>query len=241
MYHLVTDEEVAHTRYLYRHRSTHQFEADLDILLKIFTPITMGALLDQINRGIPLPSNAMFLSFDDGLREQVEVVAPILSRKGVPATFFITRDFVNNKTLFYRFKASLLIDAFNSLDELRRAQVGACLGLPQTGRQHCLDAILRVNYRSRFLLDELAEIIDLNFGEYLSEKRPFMTMDEISSLIANGFTIGAHSVDHPHYREIALHEQLRQTRESTDFIHNTFASTYTAFAFPFSNEGVNRA
>ena len=241
-YHLVTDgEEVAHTRHLYRHRSARQFEADLDLLLQTFSPISLDTLVEHLEGDVPLPRRSMFLSFDDGLRQQFEIAAPILRRKGVPATFFITRDFVDNATLFYRFKASLLIDALTGVDERRLARVGSRLQLPRPDHGHCVGAILGVGHANRALLDELAEMLELDFDEYLARRRPFLTVGEISSLVAAGFTVGAHSLDHPHYGELPLQEQLRQTRESVDFVRSTFAAGPAAFAFPFSDEGVGRA
>lgn len=241
-YHLVTDgEEVAHTRHLYRHRCARQFEADLDLLLQAFSPISLDTLVEHFEKGVALPRRSMLLSFDDGLRQQFEIAAPILRRKGVPATFFITRDFVDNAALFYRFKASLLIDALTAVDERRLWRIGSRLQLPRPDRAQCVGAILRVSYARRALLDELAAILELDLDEYLARQRPFMTVGQISSLVAAGFTVGAHSLDHPHYAELPLQEQLRQTRESVDFVRSTFAAGAAAFAFPFSDNGVGRA
>jgi peptidoglycan/xylan/chitin deacetylase (PgdA/CDA1 family) len=240
-YHLVTDDEVAHTRHLYRHRSTRQFEADLDLLLQTFSPIGLDTLLDHLERDVPLPRWSMFLSFDDGLRQQCEIAAPILRRKGVPATFFITRDFVDNAALFYRFKASLLIDRLRTADERRLARAGSLLHLPQADRARCIAAVLRIGHARRAVLDELAAMLELDFDEYLAQRRPFMTVGEISALVAEGFTVGAHSLDHPRYRDLPLAEQLRQTRESIDFVRSTFGAVTAAFAFPFSDEGVGEA
>jgi peptidoglycan/xylan/chitin deacetylase (PgdA/CDA1 family) len=242
MYHLVTDdgEEVAHTRHLYRHRCARQFEADLDLLLRAFTPISLDALVEHLEAGVPLPRRSMFLSFDDGLRQQFEIIAPILLRKGVPATFFITGDFVDNATLFYRFKASLLIDALTGAEERLLERIGSRLRLPGSDHARCVGAILRVGHANRGVLDELAEILELDFDEYLARQRPFLTADEISSLVAAGFAVGAHSLDHPHYAELPLDEQLRQTRESVDYVRSTFGAGPAAFAFPFSDEGVGR-
>jgi peptidoglycan/xylan/chitin deacetylase (PgdA/CDA1 family) len=240
-YHLVTDgEEVAHTRHLYRHRFARQFEADLDVLLQAFSPISLDTLVAHLDGEVPLPRRSMFLSFDDGLRQQVEIVAPLLRRKGVPATFFIVRDFVDNASLFYRFKASLLIDALTGVDEIRLAQIGSRLQLPRPDHERCVGAILRVGHANRIVLDELAAMLELDFDDYLAKRRPFMTVDEISSLVAAGFTVGAHSLDHPRYAELPLAEQLRQTRASVDFVRSTFAAGPAAFAFPFSDEGVGQ-
>src|SRR5262249_43552768 len=159
---------VAHTRHLYRHRTARQFEADLDVMLQAFSPISLETVVEHLDADVPLPRRSMFLSFDDGLRQQLEIAAPILLRKGVPATFFITRDFVDNATLFYRFKASLLIDALAGADEHVLERIGSCLRLPLPDRAQCAGAILRVGHANRRLLDELAETLELDFDEYLA-------------------------------------------------------------------------
>lgn len=241
-YHLVTDgEEVAHTRHLYRHRSARQFEADLDLLLQTFSPLTLDALVQHLEDDEPLPRHAMFLSFDDGLRQQYEIVAPILRRKGVPATFFITRDFVDNAALFYRFKASLLVDALMAADEHQLARVGGHLQLPRPDLDCCAAAVLGVGYANRAVLDVLAAILELDFDAYLADRRPFMTSGEIASLVAAGFSVGAHGLDHAPHGELSLEQQLRQMRESVEFVRSTFAAGPAAFAFPFSDAGVGAA
>lgn len=44
------------------------------------------------------------------MRQCYDVILPILEAKGIPATFFINSGFIDNKDLFFRFKASFLID-----------------------------------------------------------------------------------------------------------------------------------
>ena len=68
-----------------------------------------------VNGEKQLSQGKVFLSFDDGLREVYTIIAPILKERGLPATFFITTDFIDNKKLFYRNKASLLIEAIAGL------------------------------------------------------------------------------------------------------------------------------
>jgi hypothetical protein len=57
----------------------------------------------------------------------------------------------------------------------------------------------------------------------------------------NGFTIGAHSVDHPKYALVPLPEQIRQTQDSMKFISETFGITCPSFAFPHTDAGVGPA
>jgi peptidoglycan/xylan/chitin deacetylase (PgdA/CDA1 family) len=169
-------------------KTVAEFQKDLDYLLKHFEPIDVETLYHfHINKITP-EKPVFHLTFDDGLKEIYEIVAPILLKKGVPATFFINSGFVDNKTLFYRHQHSL---------------------------QHEVDDFLKI-------------------------QKPYLTTAQIKELSALGFTIGAHSVDHPYYYEISFEEQLRQTRESLDFVASIVNQKLRLFAFPFTDFNVSR-
>ena len=239
-YHLVNDEEVPHIRNLYQHKSTSQFTRDLEFLLKHYSPI---GLSDVIQRGLDkysLPPNCFLLTFDDGLREIADVIAPILLEKGIPATFFISSAFLDNRELCYQHKASLLVEKIRqgispeTGDEIKRLILKLDLSfLPLS------EGILKVDYRHRASLDKIADILSVDFQQYLNEKQPYLTSSEINNLINRGFAIGAHSVDHPYYSTISLDEQVEQTIISIKQIREKFALDYGAFAFPHNDTGVS--
>jgi hypothetical protein len=72
------------------------------------------------------------------------------------------------------------------------------------------------------------------------KNKPYLTSKQIKNLILNGFTIGAHSIDHPLYANLTIEEQLRQTMESVQFVKNKFSLNYSVFAFPHSDYGVSK-
>jgi len=109
-HHTVSDRELLHIKHLYAFKSISQFKSDLDYLLKNFVPISPEQLVEKVNRDEQKRDNTFLLTFDDGLRECEEIIAPILKEKGVPAIFFINPAFIDNKELFYRFKISLVIE-----------------------------------------------------------------------------------------------------------------------------------
>src|ERR1035437_9824850 len=150
-YHLISDEDVPHVKHLYKVRSIKEFTADLDFLLRYYKPISITEYLDSINRGRPLSGNSFILSFDDGLREFHDIAAPILLRKGIPAICFLNSDFIDNHFLFYRYKASLLI---NSL---------------KNGGNQLVNKknILQFTYADNQVLDYLAVHLKVNFSDYL--------------------------------------------------------------------------
>jgi peptidoglycan/xylan/chitin deacetylase (PgdA/CDA1 family) len=63
----------------------------------------------------------------------------------------------------------------------------------------------------------------------------------VAALVGQGFTIGAHSHDHPLYSAIQLAEQLEQTRRSVELLDSRFGLSPKAFAFPHADNGVGAA
>jgi len=218
-YHLVSNESPPHIRHLYPVRTERQFREDLDFLLKHFQPIDLQTLWGHVFEKRVFDRPVFHLSFDDGLRECHEVIMPILQEKGIPATFFLNPDFIDNHGLMFRYKASLL-------------SVAHLQGVP-----HLKDP-LAVKYENRHLLDTFAEGIGLDFMAFLADQKPYLSTAQIQNMQAKGFTFGAHSLDHPQYSQIPLDEQIRQTVESLSVVKSRFGVALHTFAFPFTDDGV---
>lgn len=243
VYHLCSDQAVPHIDHLYKVRSTQQFADDLDILLKHFEPIDLHTVIAVLKGEKSLEKPSFWLSFDDGLREVYEQAMPLLQQKGVPATLFLNNDFLDNQDLFFRFKASLLIEQLTNnppspaLQSILRERLSG----RKLTRELSPESLLQIGYSDRDFLDELGDLLELDFDGYLAERRPYLNEAEVRDWIAKGFTIGAHSLDHPEFRYLSVEEQLRQTRESIRGITTQFQLDYKVFAFPFTDFGVRQA
>lgn len=239
-YHLISDEDIAHTKHLYRHKSIKAFKKDLDFLLGAYSPITLRDVLECQKADRPLPNKSFLLTFDDGYREISDVVAPILLAKGVSATFFLNSAFVDNRQLCHVNKVSLLVECLQRIQSSRTQE--KLLGLLRTEHIHGNDlatATRHIRYDQRAVLDEMASILGTEFSSYLVKRQPYLTSSQIRQLIIQGFTIGGHSVDHSPYSSLGLEAQLHQTIESVRFVREQFGLNYGAFAFPFDDEGVS--
>lgn len=54
-----------------------------------FTAVTLGQILDYVDRGTPLPKRAVLITMDDGYTSNLELAAPILEELGLCATVFV--------------------------------------------------------------------------------------------------------------------------------------------------------
>ena len=240
-YHIVSDEEILHVKHLYQYKTTTEFKEDLDFLLKNYLPVGMPELLNHIKTGRPLPERVFLLTFDDGYREISDIVAPILLEKGISATFFVNSAFIDNKQLCYLNKASLIVEQFqkrwsSGLED----KLFGILHSNEIWFDDIKSGILSIRYQQRGLLDEIANVMNIDFGDYLLVNKPYLTSDQINKLIESGFTIGGHSIDHPVYPSLSLEDQLHQTIESVKFVREIFHLSYGVFAFPFSDHNISK-
>lgn len=235
-YHVASDAPLPHIRHLYRYPNLQSFERQLDGLLRYFEAVDFPTALAQAQPQKPI----MHLSFDDGLQECARLIAPILLRKGIPATFFINSAFVDNQALMFRYKASLLIERgakyWRATDWQARF---ADYGLPL--QDNFKDSLLRIRWPQQALLDELAEAFEVDFEAFLKSQQPYMSLAQLQNLQAQGFQLGAHSHDHPRYAEQPLDEQRRQSQKSLQFLAQKLGVEKAPFAFPFTDDGVSLA
>lgn len=239
VYHTVSDAPLPHLYGLYPVKSARAFECDVDYLLRHFASVGLGELEAAQAQSTP----RFHLTFDDGMRDCLEVVAPILERKGVDATFFINPAFVGNATLFHRHQVGLLLHRWRT-SRLPRSTRRAVRDLLRAS-DHWQGSVYRSIYAFRRMHDAqlraVASLLEVDFEAYLQKNRPYLDLAELQTLRTKGFTIGAHSFDHPKYQQLDLTEQLDQTHWSLDYVRRHFAGQPLTFAFPYSSDEIRLA
>lgn len=242
-HHLVSDSPVPYIEPLYGFKNTVQFEQDLDFLLQNFTPISLTDIIAGINNDRPLPSKSFLITFDDALKQVYEVAMPILLKKGVPAALFIVPNFLDNKHLFYDLKKGLILNRIEQHPPSNALlqKIGTVIQQPGLTTNSLIHFLRSINYLNQNLTEDLGKLLEIDFDNFLRTEKPFMTTAQVQTFIKKGFSVGAHSMDHPLYRLISLEEQIRQTEESLKWIADAFNLPYKAFAFTHVDTGVSSA
>lgn len=226
-YHVVSDMQLPHVLN-YPFRNTHQFIRELDYLLTHFNPVSIEDLLSEENTGKPV----FHLSFDDGLKECAEIIAPLLVKKGIPATFFINSGFVDNKILFHRYKASLIMSSLSQKENPEAMQF-------LNHHEIYIRNILHTKIDKTKVLDKTAEMLGINFEEFLNTKRPYLSTSQVLDLKNKGFSIGAHSENHPEFQFLSPEQQYGEVTRSIDWLVKNIDPPIKAFSFPFTDSGVS--
>lgn len=240
-YHIVTDDRAPHVEHLYAFRNVGSFQADLEFFLAHFEPITAESLLRALEGGERLPKRAMLMTFDDGFREMHDIVAPILRAKGVPAVFFLNSAMHGNQELCMHQKVSLLLEAIELQGDDFPTKAALDLLVSEGLEAASLSACLRsIPWARRGILDDLGRLCGCDFDGFLRTRKPYLDTPQVEKMLGQGFEFGGHSVDHPLYASLELSEQLRQTRESMQFVTARFNLRRKLFAFPHMDIGVSR-
>jgi peptidoglycan/xylan/chitin deacetylase (PgdA/CDA1 family) len=237
-YHAVSDERQLHIQHLYRGKSIKEFVKDLEFLLRYFTPVDYIRFKELASSKSRTSRPFFLLSFDDGLREFHDIIAPILTKKGIPAVCFLNSAFIDNRDLFFKYKASVLI-SFLQENEKLRDKPDIKNWFVENSINDIQRWLLSIEYTDREKLDEFSSKIGYDFSVYLKSVQPYLTTSQIEKLIKDGFHFGAHSVDHPEYRFIPFEEQLKQTTESLQYVRSKFGLHYGLFSFPFTDRGIS--
>lgn len=224
--HRVADDACPLVAHVYRHPTVGAFASALDYLRRHFRFVTLDDVIAHVRDGRALPDFALFLSFDDGMRSMIEVVAPMLRRAAIPATFFLTADAVDNRHLFYGLRRSYLI---GEADAAGRPELAAALR-----------ALSIHGAEGRTAIDRAAAALGVDWRAVLAERRPYMTREECRALLDMGFTLGAHGASHRKFVELDADGRARELAASVDFLKSAFGVERPAFAFPHSHEGVEK-
>ena len=239
-WHAVSDAQLPHLSKLYSVPTISAFERTLDFLLLNYKPASVEDVGRLASSRGKQEKKLFFPSFDDGLTPCYEVIAPILKRKGIQAAFFITPMFVGNMTLFHRHKASLLL---NSLEEqkLKTPELKEAKGLLQKrfNNQSLYDFLRHTVYTDHWLLDQMAQLFDIDFDHFMRKEKPYMTIDQIVELQEDGFLIGAHGMDHREFYLSSEQEIMEQISSSMHYLMQEVNPPVKTFAFPYTDFNVS--
>lgn len=148
------------------------FEELLDVLARDYRVVSLASLRDLMGTRQAVPGRTIAITFDDGYLDNFSVAAPILKRRNMPATFFVTSGYIG------------------------------------TARKFPWDASSAASH-------------------------PLMTWDHVRELRAEGFEIGAHTVNHLNLPRCSPDVVRTEVVESKRQIEDRLGSKIEGFAYPF--------
>jgi peptidoglycan/xylan/chitin deacetylase (PgdA/CDA1 family) len=239
-YHLVSDRELPHVRHLYAFKTPAQFEEDLRLLSREFRLVPHADIVRHVRDGKPLPERAAAISFDDGFAECFELVRPLLLRHGVPCTFFVVRDLLDNRLLMHKHAVSLCLEALATAPEEAVHALAQQLGAPAE-RGAVARRLASLGLRERASIDAACGALGVDTEAALAAA-PYLSREQVRQLARDGFTIGGHSCRHAELDRLPGETDLeREIAESCAFVRELTGQAEVPFAITFNGLRLPRA
>ena len=208
------------------------FEHQLRRLQRLGTIVPLAPSLRQLTTGQPLPPRAIALTFDDGYRDNLEVGAPVLERLGLPATFFVVPGILDGTVSpWWETVAWAMGNATRtSLDwEGQALPVGGRAG----GRTLELVTERLKEHDQAARGRAVAELVErLEPAGEPDHRRLFLDWDGARELLARGFEVGAHSMDHAILARETPAAQLTDLVESRRRLEDELGTAVEVLAYP---------
>jgi peptidoglycan/xylan/chitin deacetylase (PgdA/CDA1 family) len=183
----------------------------------------------------------VFLTFDDGYRDNYDVAFPVLRELRVPACFFVVTGLLDAPRLPWwdrvaysvkRTRVDRLTLAYPEpltfdLQTMSRARVTWLI------LRACKDA--RPFDASRFF-DELAVATDVHVDSEGLARTLFMSWDAVGEMARSGMTIGSHTATHPVLASLSESLQQRELHDSRARIAEVIGSSPDLLAYPVGGE-----
>ena len=210
-YHSVVEEPQLTDYILGSSRARVHFERHMETLARKFSPVTIDEVAEFAASGRKLPPRAVAVTFDDGFADNYEVALPILSRYGVPATFYIMVDAVENGTLPWYCRIRF---AFNITKKAEWTY-------PETGRTYKLgspserQAAMPVAWdggaalagaKQRAFVEGIERALEIEPSHAQAKHGLMMDWEQVRGLKKAGHTIGGHTLSHPNVAQVSESE-----------------------------------
>jgi peptidoglycan/xylan/chitin deacetylase (PgdA/CDA1 family) len=223
----------------------------LRLLKSQYVVISPERLLEWLQTGRALPTRAVLLTCDDGLRNTLTDMLPILQEENLACLFFVTGASAEEtpEMLWYEQLYLLLQNAPPGPIEIVDPDLRD--GTEQLGNRRALwwNLVKRLSRRdqrgrSRFMQETrgrlgLREDWIKEHTQEPAKARRFLllTSSELRQLAAQGMTIGAHTLSHPFLSQSSTESVKREIAEGRSLLENVLGRKIWALAYPFGSPG----
>ena len=199
--------------------------------------VPLEPALEALAAGRPLPPKAIALSWDDGYRDSLELVAPLLERFQLPATFFLVPGLLSGEV---RAWWEVLAWAWARSHHRTVRWDGRVLpvGGP-AGRRSLRWLGQQLQAHGRAARDQqITELLErLEPAGEPDHRRLFLDWTDARKLAGKGFTIGSHSMHHAILGHEPPDEQLRDLADSRAQLEQRLEVPVRLFAYPSGQPG----
>ncbi len=236
-------DPVCNAEGLHLHRPI--FERLMAHVARNYQVVPVARIADWLEGRAAVPERAVAITFDDGFRNVLTDAAPVLQRLNLPATLFVSTNFVFNGEMLWpdRLLAALqmtretrfIVDVPGD-DGSMTMTLDISTRAAKLETNHLINAACkRAGQEKRLALVQHAiERLGVEEAALARAWDGFRPIDpeELKQLPGFGITVGAHTCSHPILALLSAADQARELSESKRLIESVTGTTCDEFAYP---------
>jgi peptidoglycan/xylan/chitin deacetylase (PgdA/CDA1 family) len=170
------------------------------------------------------------LTFDDGLRSNVEVAYPILKQLGLSATFFVCPGLIDGEQWLWNHEAR---QRLLSLRQPELQELATLLGAP-TGVEAFIEWMKTLKIAARRRIEAQIRGATPGFKASAAQREEFdlASWQELEALDPSVVTIGSHTMTHPILTSLSAEETEAETRDSRVALEKRLGREVSTFCYP---------
>ena len=240
------------------------FAEHVDVLSRIGRTLPLREVVRALRDG-KMPRRFLVVTFDDGYEDNLRAAKPLLERRGIPATVFLTAGAIGKPRGFWWDELERLVfrdgplpaltlelpgetEAFGP-DEADRSDAAARErhrhwrpGQEVPSPRHAVFLALHARLSTLLAAEReraMAQIrVQVGTPASVEETGRPLSHDEVLELARGGLIeIGAHSLTHPRLAVLPVAVQRTEVSESRRLLEDLLGTPVSGFAYPFGRPG----
>lgn len=212
-----------------------KFEQHLDWMQKHNQLMSLADVVQYKIKHGKFPTNAIVITVDDGYRDFYEVAFPILKRRGIPATFYVTTGFVNGDIWLWPDQIQWLLSQEHNYKG--PYAVGDTVFSIEPERSEVWWPIvlqmLRVKNQDRIdCIHKLQESLGVKLPIIPPARYAPCNWDQLKEMQSAGIEIGGHSVTHPSLGSLEPIDARHEIQQSFDTLNEKLGVRPRTFCYP---------
>jgi peptidoglycan/xylan/chitin deacetylase (PgdA/CDA1 family) len=229
--------------------SPENLRRQLRLLKECYHVVSPDEVRDWVSGPKELPERAVLLTCDDGLRNALTDMAPILREEGLSCLFFVLGASVleNSRMLWYEELYLLLLAATAGICSFGSLEMTVELGDRAQRRSVWWNLVKKLSQWDQPARDCFIEASRIQFGlpdrwnaectHNEAQRRRFglLNRDELRQLVDQGMRVGSHTLNHPMLSQQTSELAWTEISESRSLLEEAVGGPVWALAYPFGD------
>jgi peptidoglycan/xylan/chitin deacetylase (PgdA/CDA1 family) len=231
--------------------SAQNFRSQLRLLKECYQVVSPEQVRDWVVDGKELPGLAILLTCDDGLRNALTDMVPILREEDLSCLFFVLGAAAAERCpiLWYEELYLLMLAAPTGNYSFSFPAASIELGDRAQRRSAWWTLVKKLSQSGQVTRVRFIEAARAEFGlaeglaagrwgtdnEARRERFSLLNGDELRQLVEQGMSIGSHTLNHPILSEQSSDEAWREISESRSILEDAVRRPVWALAYPFGD------